>query len=699
MTESIRADSRLADARSPFLQHGATQPVDWYPWSDEAFARARAENRPILLDIGAVWCHWCHVMDAESYDQDGTAAVINELFVPVKVDRDELPDVDARYQRAVQTLTGQGGWPLTAFLTPDGEVFYGGTYFPPDERFGRPSFPRVLREVARVWREEPTRALEAARSIRERLHAYAEAEASPGETDAALIGETLEELAQTFDFRHGGFGRAPKFPNAGGLDLLLDECVDSGTDWAKRIVAETLHAMADGGIYDQLGGGFHRYATDARWLVPHFEKMAYDNGVLLETYARAAAALGEPRFAEIAAGIVAHYEDVAPALLEAGGFPASQDADSRIDDDGDYWTWTRDEAAAAIGDEQLLAAAVSYYGLDGTAAAMHHDRERKVLYRARDMDALARELGTSVDGAAGRIAEAARRMKAARDARPRPYVDETLYAGWVGLVAAGHVAAARFAGVARATEHAERALSRLLAEARTAHGTLLHRVGDADSGEFLEDQVYVAHALLELFEWTQERAWLDEADALAEALLTRFVEPDSGALRDRPSNAPAPVAALDEAFLPIADSPSPAGNAMAALVCARLAAHTANERYDDATTRVLRAFAGSARRLTTSAATYMKALAWHVRPVTSIVVVEQEPHGELLREALGVYRPRSTVRRLTPGEQPGMSTPPELAAMIGGEAPRAYVCVGHSCAAPVSDAVALRRTLLTFRSG
>jgi uncharacterized protein len=670
--------------------------VDWHPWGREAFELARARNRPILLDIGAVWCHWCHVMDAESYDDADTAALINELFVPIKVDRDELPDVDARYQRAVQTLTGQGGWPLTAFLTPDGEVFYGGTYFPPQDRYGRPSLRRVLTEVARVWRHEPAKAQEAARGIRERLDGFARAEASAGEPTDALIDAAVEELARAFDFRYGGFGSAPKFPNAGAVDLMLDHWLDDGVDWARRIVVETLHAMARGGIHDQLGGGFHRYSVDARWIVPHFEKMAYDNGVLLETYARAAAAFEEPGFAAIVEGIVAWHERISPELLEAGGFPASQDADSGHDDDGAYWTWTRAELQAALPDAGLEAVALLRFGFDDPLGAMHLDPGRRVLFVARSHAAIARELGIAEDAVRARLAEAERRLRAARDQRPAPYVDETLYAGWVGLVAAGHAAAARYGGIARAAEHAARALRRAFSDGVTRSGTVLHRIGDADSGELLDDQAQLAHATLELYEYAQEPEWLDRARSLCDAMLARFGDDASGALRDRPADAEAAVPMLATPLLPVADAPSPAGNALGALVLLRLAAHTGEARYEAAAAGILRAFGGSAARHGSAAATYMKALSWLVRPVTTIVVVEEEPRGPLLDAALGTYRPRTVVRRAAPGEG-AAGAPPELAAMVTGDAPRAYVCVGRSCAAPISEPAALRHALRTLR--
>ncbi|HSH45305.1 MAG TPA: DUF255 domain-containing protein, partial [Longimicrobiales bacterium] len=324
MTDQHPQTSPLARSASPFLRHGAEQPVDWLPWGHEAFRRAREEDRPILLDIGAVWCHWCHVMDRESYEDPGTAALINELYVPVKVDRDESPAVDARYQAAVQALSGQGGWPLTAFLTPDGQVFHGGTYFPPEDAHGRPSFRRVLREISRVWRQDRGRVDQAAAAMREHLETALRAQAAPGELDPRLVDDAVRDLADGYDPRNGGFGRAPKFPNAGGIGLLLEQWALTGSAEAREMARSSLLAMARGGIHDHLGGGFHRYATDARWLIPHFEKMAYDNGPLLAAYAQAAAlddGAGSDELRQAARGIVAMYRDVAPDLLAAGGFP------------------------------------------------------------------------------------------------------------------------------------------------------------------------------------------------------------------------------------------------------------------------------------------------------------------------------------------------------------------------------------------
>jgi uncharacterized protein YyaL (SSP411 family) len=664
----------LANERSPFLQHGAKQPVRWMPWGAPVFERARREDKAILLDIGAVWCHWCHVMDRESYEDAETAALINEFFVAVKVDRDERPDVDARYQRAVQTMTGQGGWPLTAFLTPEGDTFFGGTYFPPTDQYGRPSFKRVLTEVARIWRNDRARATEAVTGIRDRLQQYATAETQGGTVRAQLVVDTVEALADAFDFRHGGFGRAPKFPNPGALALLLDHQIDTGVDWSARVVRETLDAMARGGMYDQLGGGFHRYSTDARWLIPHFEKMAYDNGPLLEVYARAAAVFDSQLYREITHGIVEHYEDIAADLLQAGGFPASQDADYSSEDDGDYWTWTHEELDAALGPDDAKRA-VKMFGIDDPGTAMHLDPNRHVLYRAQDPDSAIKA-----------------KLKQTRDARPAPYIDTSLYSGWVALVASGFIAAARYTNHPRALDHAQRALDRLWREGFDANNGLTHRIGDRAAGEYVEDHAFVAQALLDLFEVTQNSEHLQRAEQIVDVALRRFQDP-SGPLRDRPRDASAPTEVLNDPHYPIADSPTPSANGTMALVLLRLG------RTGEAD-RILNAFAASAERLNTAAATYMRAVDWRTAPASTVVVVSRDAaDDDLWRAALRTYRPRTVLRRFVAGSVQKEALPPELQAMVTSDAPRAYVCAGRTCAAPVSDAAALTRLLAEFRGG
>lgn len=692
MAMTTTTTSPLARSPSPFLRHGAEQPVEWLPWGEEAFRRARDENRPILLDIGAVWCHWCHVMDRESYEDPGTASLINEHFVPVKVDRDERPDVDARYQRAIQMLAGQGGWPLTAFLTPDGAAFYGGTYFPPEDRYGRPSFRRVLTELARVWSEDTGRAREAARTLTERLGALGTAEADPGEVHVGLVDDVVEQLGRAFDPRYGGFGGAPKFPAAPALHLLLDRWLDRDDERAERMVRGTLDGMARGGIRDHLGGGFHRYSVDARWNVPHFEKMAYDNALLLESYARGFAVWREERYRDVARGILDYYRDVAGELLDDGGFPGSQDADVGADDDGAYWTWSEDELSQAIADPAALDAVRLHYGLDRPDGAMPEEPERHVLYLARSVAEVADALDAPVPEVEALLERSARELKRLRDTRPRPFVDETVYTGWSCMLAAACLAAARFADVDGAQEVGLRALERATAGDWHEDG-LPRRVDDADGGRHLEDQARAAAALLDAFELTQDRRWLERACRLLDLTLERYRD-DTGAFVDRPHGAGG-EGLLEQPFRPVVDAPEPSANAVMALSLLRAQTLTGDARYRDAAEATLSAFAGAAERLGTMATSYVRATQWLLRGTAHLVVVAEED-DPLWQEALSLYHPRTVLRRLEPGADAPADLPEPLRAMLTGDAPAAYLCAGTRCAEPVFQAPALRRLLRDF---
>ncbi|HLW44023.1 MAG TPA: DUF255 domain-containing protein, partial [Candidatus Acidoferrales bacterium] len=348
--------NRLEDSASPYLRSAAHQPVNWYEWGEAAFARARAEAKPILLDIGAVWCHWCHVIDRESYENPQIAALINQFFVAVKVDRDERPDVDSRYQAAISSISGQGGWPLTAFLTPDGKPFFGGTYFPPEDAMGRPGFKRILVAVAEAFRAKRSEIDSSALALEDAVRQAENFANARGAFDPAIVQAMAASIIGNFDSRNGGFGQAPKFPHPAAIDLLLDLGQTSRDSNLLYIANRTLAKMALGGVYDQLGGGFHRYSVDERWLVPHFEKMSYDNSELLKNYLHgfqvanapgAADAALTQLFRETAEGIIAWVFDTL-SDSERGGFFASQDADISLDDDGDYFTWTVDELRAAL---------------------------------------------------------------------------------------------------------------------------------------------------------------------------------------------------------------------------------------------------------------------------------------------------------------------------------------------------------------
>ena len=426
----------LEDSASSYLRSARHQPVQWHPWSEAAFARAQAEDKPILLDIGAVWCHWCHVMDRESYENPEIAAIINEYFVAVKVDRDERPDVDARYQAAVSAITGQGGWPLTVFLTPDGRPYFGGTYIPPDDRYGRPGFGRVLTTLAHVWRERRDEALETAASAMAAIEHNETFSGRGGELSLALVDKIANSILAQFDPRNGGFGSQPKFPHPGALDLLLEVGLNRGNERAVEAFRTTLERMARGGVYDQLAGGFHRYSVDEHWRVPHFEKMLYDNTELLRNFLHGFQSLGSEDFRTTAKEIAGWLESTM-SDRERGGFYASQDADINLDDDGDYFTWTLAEARAALHaaefSEDDAEIALRFWGI-GELGDMHHDSARSVLHLDRTLEELAAESKRSVEDLRLLLDLARRALLVARAQRPTPFIDRTLYTGWIVFI-------------------------------------------------------------------------------------------------------------------------------------------------------------------------------------------------------------------------------------------------------------------------
>src|SRR5271170_2025282 len=384
------ATNSLRNASSAYLRSAMHQPVQWHEWSEEAFAKAIGQDKPILLDIGAVWCHWCHVMDRESYEDPALAAVVNENFIAIKVDRDERPDVDSRYQAAVQSMAGQGGWPLTAVLTPDGKPYFGGTYFPPEERYGRPSFARVLRTMADVWKTKRDEVAETAGSVMAAIEHGETFAGRSGQPSLGLVDKLVQHAVSQFDQHNGGFGLQPKFPHPSAIDLLIDTAVRTGNEAAKNTAEVTLKKMAHGGVYDQLAGGFHRYSVDERWVVPHFEKMLYDNSELLKNYLHGWQVTQNPALRETAEGMIAWVNQVL-SDQQSGGFYASQDADVSLDDDGDYFTWTLEEVRAVLNPEE--ARVVEMYFDVELHGEMHHNSAKNVLWVASSPAEIARTLG------------------------------------------------------------------------------------------------------------------------------------------------------------------------------------------------------------------------------------------------------------------------------------------------------------------
>jgi uncharacterized protein len=618
-------------------------------------------------------------MDRESYEDPDLAAYLNAHFVCIKVDRDERPDVDARYQRAVQALTGQGGWPLTALLTPDGDVFYGGTYFPPDDRFGRQGFRAVLERAREVFHAQRDRVTGSGREVRAHV-ARSLIEAEQGELSATLLDRGAAQMERLFDATHGGFGRQPKFPHPAAVDFLLARWWDTGEGRWREIVERTLTGMAEGGVYDQLGGGFHRYSVDERWIVPHFEKMSYDNSELLKVYLHAYAAFGTPLFRETAEGIVRWCFDVL-ADRASGGFAASQDADVGLDDDGDYFTWTEDEARPLLTAAEW-AAARRRWDIEAQGE-MQHDARRNVLWVRRSHGAIAEELQVPELQVGQLLESAGAKLKAARDRRVAPAVDRAVYVSWNAMLAEAFLEASAILERPDCAAFALLTLERLWSEAETEGGGLRHRAGQAGGPLLLDDQVQAASAAIAAYQHSGDAHWLARARSLADFVLAHLADRQGGGFFDTVPGAGAGL--LDQPAKPIQDAPTPSPNAVAASVLLRLAAITEEPRYAAEAERALAAFAGGAADAGLFVAAYLQAVDFLINGACRIVVANATTtEHELSRVALAAYRPRKVVVHADASPVPGIVGPVALA------------CVGTACAAPAIDAAALGRTLETF---
>ncbi|HKT70538.1 MAG TPA: thioredoxin domain-containing protein, partial [Terriglobales bacterium] len=558
----------LAQAASAYLRSAMHQPIRWHQWGQEAFAAAQKEDKPILLDIGAVWCHWCHVMDRESYENPEVAAIVNEHFIAIKVDRDERPDVDSRYQTAVSAISGQGGWPLTAFLTPDGKPFYGGTYFPPDDQWGRPGFKRVLLAIAGAYREKRADVTEQASMVGNML-AQSEAFAAPAaEFSPRVIDGIVAAAVKMFDPQHGGFGNAPKFPHPSVIDLLIERYARTGNDELKNIFVTTLQHMANGGVYDQLAGGFHRYSVDERWIVPHFEKMSYDNSELLKNYVHAAQVTGDSFFANVARDIIRWMDEWLSDRKHAG-FYASQDADYSMDDDGDYFTWTLDEAAAVLSDDELKVAQL-YYDIN-EVGEMHHNPAKNVLYVRAPVEQIGVRLGMPPDRVEALLASAREKLYAARLGRPTPFVDQTVYVSWNALCISAYFEAARVLQLEDTRRFALRSLDRILAEGWNDQGGLQHVIAYSEPGAekprvpgLLDDYAFTALACLDAYEATSDVSYFHFAQRIADRMVARFFDEAAGGFFDAESAAPQDaLGVLATRRKPFQDSPTPSGNSAA----------------------------------------------------------------------------------------------------------------------------------------
>jgi uncharacterized protein len=706
----------LARASSAYLRSAMHQPIRWHEWGEEAFATAQRENKPMLLDIGAVWCHWCHVMDRESYDDPQVAEIVNEHFIAMKVDRDERPDIDSRYQAAVSAVSGQGGWPLTAFLTPDGKPFYGGTYFPPTDGYGRPSFKRVLFSIANAYKEKHGDVMEQAKMLE---HAIAHAESIAGHSgrvSASLIGAIKESALKMFDAEHGGFGSAPKFFHPSVMDLLIDRYSRAGDEVLRNLIVTTLEHMANGGVYDQLAGGFHRYSVDERWVVPHFEKMSYDNSELLKNYVHAYQATGSKFFAGVARDIIRWMNDWL-SDQERGGFYASQDADINMDDDGDYFTWTLEEARAVLSEEESRVAALRYDVHE--VGEMHHNPAKNVLYVRASVEEIASRTGMPMERVVGVLHSAREKMYAARLLRPTPYVDKTVYVGWNSMCVSAYLEAAKALGLEDARKFALRSLDRILAEAWThptktagesaaaTQARLLHVVAYSDPhaehrevAGLLDDYAATVLACLDAYEATAALSYFKFAQVIADAMIDKFFDLTSGGFFDREqADGDKALGVLATRRKPLQDSPTPAGNAMAAIALLRLHDYTGDVAYRDKAELTLEAFAGVAEQFGIFAATFGIAVIDYLESPLQVIVVAE--NGAQLGNALAaaaqsIFALNKRVIRFTSNEAVAVNLPPALAATIpnlpelqSGKA-FAVLCSGFSCQRPTGDSAELR---------
>lgn len=703
MAEPQPSTNRLTDSPSAYLRSAAHQPIQWYPWGPEAFARAQQDDKPILLDIGAVWCHWCHVMDHESYEDPEVAQIINQHFIAIKVDRDAAPAIDARYQAAVSAMTGQGGWPLTAFLTPDGRPFFGGTYFPKEDAFGRPGLKRILLSVAEVYQSRRADVLDNAEKL---AAALAEAESFTGARhafSATLIDSIVDSAVKLFDLRFGGFGNAPKFAHPSALELLLERYQTTRERHYLTVVATTLERMARGGVYDQLAGGFHRYAVDERWLVPHFEKMSYDNSELLRNYLHAYQVTREPLFRQVAEGIIQWVNTTLADPAKRDGFYASQDADYSLEDDGDYFTWTLEEVRAVLTPEEAALIA-EHYDI-GPRGEMHHNPAKNVLWVAVTEEELADRRGLRVEDVRLRLAAAKGKLLAARLERPTPYVDTTHYTAWNAMFITAYLDAYRVLGLDVCRALALRTLDRFLREAWSPQQGFAHRLGGPVGEGVFDDQIFMAGALLDAFELTGEKRYFSTAEELVRLCLEHYWDAEGGGFFDLPTSAPPLAAGLNIRRKPFQDSPTPGANSIAALVLDRLASYTLKTEYREKAEQTLEAFAGIAPAFGLFAASYGLAALLHVRQPLEVVIVgaRADSRTAALRQAAwDTFRFGKAVLHYEPGEMSAERLPAGLASTLphlagegpDGSGPRALVCVNATCQPPVTSAEELSNLLL-----
>ncbi|WP_153559378.1 thioredoxin domain-containing protein [Roseimaritima sediminicola] len=669
--------NRLADARSPYLLQHKDNPVDWYPWGKEALDKAREENKPIFLSIGYAACHWCHVMEHESFENEAIAAQLNEHFVCIKVDREERPDIDQIYMNAVQMMTGQGGWPMSVFLTPDRKPFFAGTYWPPEPRAGMPGFPTVIEAVADAWENRQADAHKFANDITESLQEIAGGPSSAASSvpPVAAIDQACQRLIRVHDDQWGGFGQAPKFPHVSDLDLLLRFADRRDDAQALAAVRTTLDKMAAGGIYDHLGGGFARYSVDERWLVPHFEKMLYDNGGLARLYLNAFQLTGHRPYADVADQTLNYL--VRDMTDSGGGLHSSEDADSE-GEEGKFYVWSPDEIIQVLGQDRGRRFAQVY---DVTAAGNFEGHS--ILNRPVPLEELAQQNGWDLDRVRRELAEDREKLRVHRDRRIHPGRDDKVLTSWNALAIE---ALAVGSGVLQKPEYAqaaERAASFLWDTMRSDDGRLLHayRDGHAHLMAYLDDYAYTIEAFIALYEATGRARWIQRATALAEQMIEHYQDDEGGGFFYTADDGETLISRTKDWH----DNSIPSSNGSAAAGLLRLGRLTGNEQWIGAGERTLLAGGEVIEKQYAAAAKLLLALDFYHHGNRQIVVSgpTDQSHAELLGVLYRRFLPHSTLGIVT-GEPPQDGP---LVKLLGGKQPQGgqptlYVCQNYTCDAP-----------------
>lgn len=635
--------NRLSTASSAYFRHSAYQRIDWYPWCDEAFEKAKREDKPVFLSSGAVWCHWCHVMAKECFEDDEVVRFLNENFICIKLDRDERPDIDRRFQIAVQTMGMGGGWPLSVFLTPDGMPFFGGTYFPPEDRYGRPGFKRLLRSVYEFYKNHKDKI----EKYTEKLLDFLKQERKETgwikgiEESGDLINRGIKSIISLYDPQNSGFGLAPKFSMPGAIEFLINRYYFSRNETIGKIVKNTLYAMAKGGIHDQVGGGFHRYSTDAEWVIPHFEKMADDNAWLLRNYLDAYAVFGDEYFRDIAQGIIGFIDSVLSD--REGCFYASQDADITPDDEGGYFTWKKEKLKNLLNKKEFEVLSLHLLNERGR---MRHDPSKYVLFVSKEIPEIAKILnkdsgspenreifwGSSEEIVKNHIRTAMKKLLDYRNKRESPFVDKTIYTSLNGMLVSAYLKAYRILRNSRLKEFALKSIERLL-KLRFIDNKLFR---SENVKAMLDDYVYLIDALISSYEVTGNDRYLNIAERLLDICIERLWDRDAGGFFDSEEDV------LGVRLKGIEDIPHPSANSIAIMVLLRLFQLTDRSEYLKYAEKSLEHFAGTAEILGINGAYYFSSLDCYYKIMR--LSIHGENSGELAQSALFAFRPYTTIR-------------------------------------------------------